>query len=113
MIFVYVKFNCKTRKTCKQVCKCSVLTKQWHWQEVTGRLPEKLFQHNSPHDFTVVPPHFCWNALEYGGGIYSDRHHGTCKMAAMGLTLLDEAPLLARLLFRELNLLEQSIQVHF
>lgn len=37
----------------------------------------------------------------------------THKMAAPGQTLLDELPLLPRLLLRELYLLEQSIQVHF
>jgi len=37
----------------------------------------------------------------------------THRMAAMAQTLLDEAPLLPRLLLCELYLLEQSIQVHF
>lgn len=35
------------------------------------------------------------------------------KMAAPGQTLLDEVPLLPRLLLCELYVLEQSIQVHF
>lgn len=34
------------------------------------------------------------------------------RMAPMGPTLLDEVPLLPRLLLCELDLLEQSVQVH-
>lgn len=79
------------------VCKSYILIETGDKNQPCWLLPSFPW-HKSPQDTPVglIP----W---EWGGPL---------RMAPMEPTLLDEAPLLPRLLLRELYLLEQSIQVH-